>query len=277
MITITTIVLTQLDRVVLSRMLSLEQFGYYVLAGTVSSGLSFLVLPLFTSIFPRFSALVAAGDRVSLERLYRRAWGLAIALIVPCSLVIALFSGEVLLLWTRDSLVARSAGPLVALLAVGSALNCLMAVPYAMQVAAGWTSLSVKVNLLLTVVAVPAIILAARQYGPIGAAAVWPMLMALYVAVALPLIHRRLLPDFGTRWIFGQMVLPIGITIAAVALLRAVLPATRDLAGLVMEITVALVAAELTLVLTTSSLRGELFRYWSKVFASQDALYRAGE
>ncbi len=98
MITATTLVLTQLDRIVLSRMLSLEQFGYYVLAGTVSSGLSFLVLPLFTSVFPRFSALVAAGDRASLEHLYRRAWGLAMALVVPCALVIALFPVEILTL-----------------------------------------------------------------------------------------------------------------------------------------------------------------------------------
>ena len=276
-ITVTTLVLTQLDKVVLSRMLSLEQFGYYVLAGTVSNGLSFLVLPLFTSIFPRFSALVAAEDRATLERLYRRAWGLAMALIVPCSLVLALFPSEILLLWTRDQVVAQSAGRLVALLTVGSALNGLMAVPYAVQIAAGWTSLSVKVNLILTVVAVPAIIFAADQYGSIGAAAVWPLLMASYVAVALPLIHRRLLPDVGTPWLIGQIILPIALTISAIGLLRAVVRTPHDLAGLVVEITVALVAAELTLVSTTSSLRRELFWYWSKVFAQHNALHRTGE
>ena len=277
MITVTTLVLTQLDRIVLSRMLSLEQFGYYVLGGTVSNGLSFLVLPLFTSIFPRFSALVAAGDRATLELLYRRAWGLAMALIVPCSLVFALFPREILLLWTRDSMVAQSAGPLAALLTVGSALNGLMAVPYAVQVAAGWTSLSVKVNLILTVVAVPAIILAARQYGPIGAAAVWPLLMASYVAIALPMIHRRLLPDFGTRWFLGQIVLPVGLTISAMALFRAVSPTPRGFAGLALEITLALVAAELTLVLTTSSLRRELFWYWSRFSVQRGPLHGTGE
>lgn len=272
MIAVTTLVLTQLDRIVLSRMLSLEQFGYYVLAGTVSNGLSFLVRPLFSSIFPRFSALVAAGHRASLERLYRRAWGLAIALIVPCSIVVALFPREILFAWTRDSRVAQSAAPLIALLVVGSALNCLMAVPYAMQVAAGWTSLSVKVNLVLTVVAVPAIILAARQYGALGAAAVWPLLMASYVAVALPLIHRRLLPSFGTRWLLGQVFLPIGFTIVVIAVLRAAMPTPLNLTGLVVAITTALIAAELTLVSTTSTLRQGLFRYWSKVVAQQDAL-----
>jgi len=54
-IMVTAIVLAQLDRIVVSRFVSLEQFGYFVVAGTVGYGLSALVRPVFMSIFPKFS------------------------------------------------------------------------------------------------------------------------------------------------------------------------------------------------------------------------------
>mgnify|MGYP001572637190 FL=1 len=55
--------LTQLDKVILSKMLTLKTFGYYILAGVVGNGLSgVLITPMFNTIFPRFSALVAAID-----------------------------------------------------------------------------------------------------------------------------------------------------------------------------------------------------------------------
>ncbi|MDP1620620.1 MAG: oligosaccharide flippase family protein, partial [bacterium] len=50
------IILMQLDKVLLSRILSLEDFGRYALAGVVSSGLYVLLTPTFNVIYPRLSA-----------------------------------------------------------------------------------------------------------------------------------------------------------------------------------------------------------------------------
>jgi hypothetical protein len=61
------------------------------------------------------------------------------------------------------------------------------------------------------------------------------------------------------------------------ALFRAVSPTPRGFAGLALEITLALVAAELTLVLTTSSLRRELFWYWSRFSVQRGPLHGTGE
>ena len=55
---VTALVFTQLDKVILSKMLGLGEFGHYMLATVVVSGLYVLVAPLFNVIYPRFSALV---------------------------------------------------------------------------------------------------------------------------------------------------------------------------------------------------------------------------
>ena len=51
------LLLTQLDKVILSRALTLEMFGYYMLATSVAANLLRLVVPVQQAIFPRFSTL----------------------------------------------------------------------------------------------------------------------------------------------------------------------------------------------------------------------------
>ncbi len=60
-------ILTQMDRLVISKQLPLEKLGYYTLAATMASGLMLFITPLFTAIFPRLSALVASGDKTGEE------------------------------------------------------------------------------------------------------------------------------------------------------------------------------------------------------------------
>src|SRR5439155_25777247 len=64
--------LTQTDRLVISKMLSLEQFGYYVLAASLAQVPVILVGPVASAVFPRFTVLAAIGDRRALSALYHR-------------------------------------------------------------------------------------------------------------------------------------------------------------------------------------------------------------
>ena len=50
-----------MDKLVLSRLLSLEDFGYYSLAGVAAAGLQYLIAPFFSAAFPRFAQLIALG------------------------------------------------------------------------------------------------------------------------------------------------------------------------------------------------------------------------
>jgi O-antigen/teichoic acid export membrane protein len=99
-ISISGLVLTQMDKVVLSRILSLSSFGHYTLAGVVSTGLYMFIIPVFNAVFPRFSALVAARDEKELRLLYHRGAQftavllLPVASVLPCSRGRSCFSGR---------------------------------------------------------------------------------------------------------------------------------------------------------------------------------------
>ncbi len=61
-ITFLSLLLTQVDKILLSRLLTLEAFGYYALAGVVANALYMLTGPITAAFYPRFTGLSAKGD-----------------------------------------------------------------------------------------------------------------------------------------------------------------------------------------------------------------------
>ncbi|MGI9101556.1 MAG: lipopolysaccharide biosynthesis protein [Terriglobales bacterium] len=199
-IIITAMVLTQLDKLIISRMFSLEVFGYYTLAGVFGSAVIMLITPVFNTIFPRFSALVAAREPKKVAELYHRCSQLMTVLIVPLTAVLALYSYEILLLWTRNPGAARHAASIATVLVIATALNGLMNLPYVLQLANGWTSLGLRLNIFFLVTVGPVIWFLATRYGPIGGAFGYLALMCTYVVLGVPLTHHRLLRGETLRW-----------------------------------------------------------------------------
>jgi len=100
-----------------------------------------------------------------------------------------------------------------------------MHLPYSLQLAHGWTRLAATANLAAVVVLVPAIYFSVKAFGVIAAPVVWITLNSGYVALGVPLMHRKLLGGEMWRW-YGQDVLaPTFAALAAAALARAATPA----------------------------------------------------
>jgi O-antigen/teichoic acid export membrane protein len=199
-ITVCSLVLTQGDKLVLSKLLPLEDFGYYMLVSVLAPGLAVIHAPVFNALFPRLSALVASDRRADIPALFRMASQWIAVATMPASVVIALFAHPIMLIWTRNSTTAAVAAPLLSVLIVGHALNGLMSLPYALQLAHGWTSLALRLNVALAAVLVPALLVAVGQFGVIGAAGVWLAINVVYVAIGIPIVHARLLGGRGGRW-----------------------------------------------------------------------------
>src|SRR5205814_2258434 len=89
--TVTAVILLQMDKVILSRLLTLEMFGYYVLASAVATGLYLLIAPVFSALYPRFTQLVSLGDQDGLKQLYHDSCQLMSVVVLPIAIVIALF------------------------------------------------------------------------------------------------------------------------------------------------------------------------------------------
>ena len=67
--TVAVIILTQSDKIILSKILNLQTFGYYTLAYTVASSLNKITVPVSQAIYPRFVQLVYSNQYKDLVKL----------------------------------------------------------------------------------------------------------------------------------------------------------------------------------------------------------------
>lgn len=222
-IAVSSILLTQIDKIILSKLLPLKTFGYYTLAAAVGNGLYILITPVFNATFPRISAMVAARDENGVRELYHLSTQLMAALILPVALTVAFFSQEILTLWTGNAETAGNTAPIVSILIAGTAVNGLMSPPYALQLAHGWTRLALTITVSLIVTMVPLYYLASLRYGPAGAASVWVLLNLVYMGVGVPLTHARILPGEARRWCLVDVGLPLAASVMLVGFARGVI------------------------------------------------------
>jgi O-antigen/teichoic acid export membrane protein len=203
------LLLTQVDKILLSRFLSLAEFGQYTLAASTAGALAVLVSPIATAAMPRLTELVTNGESENLTETYHRASQWTALALFPPSLMLAFFSESIMLVWTADPVLSHEVAPLLSLLAIGSMFNGLMLIPYMMQLAHGWTGLAVRMNLIAVLFLVPGIVWAVPRFGSIGAAWVWLLLNMGYIFIGVGFMHSRILPKEKWSWYRNAIAKPL--------------------------------------------------------------------
>lgn len=161
----------QIDKIVLSRMVSIEQFGYYTIAAMVSAGMLQLIYPLVQALLPR--AIQLREDAVALRRLSIKLVQM-ISLIVGLGALIFVATGDWLLgVWLRNPLAVEAIYPLLAILLVGTALNAFYNVGYIFWIVHERPRRIFYVNFLALVLSMVLIPLLVTWQGTIGAAFGW--------------------------------------------------------------------------------------------------------
>ena len=208
-------VLTQSDKLAVSSLLPLGELGYYTLAATVAGALMQLVVPLNTAVYPRLTGHVAEHREGELRETYHSACEWMAAIVVPPALVLAFFPELVLLAWSGNATTATHVAPLLRVLILGQLANAFMNLPYMLQLAYGWTSLSIRINSAAVVLVVPGVLLAVPRYGAVGAAWVWLGLNLGYITIVATVMHQRLLIGAMPRWYRGAVTYPLAAGVAA--------------------------------------------------------------
>jgi len=215
-ITFLSLLLTQVDKILLSKLLTLSDYGYYTLATVVAAALYILTGPITQAWFPRLSELHANNQQAELIKKYHQGAQLVSVFMGSAAIVMIVFAELILQLWTRDAELARRSATLLSLLALGNLLNGLMWIPYQTQLAHGWTGLATLTNIVSVAIIVPAILWATPRYGAEGAAWIWVSLNAGYVLIGIHYMYRKILTHEKWRW-YGHDVLQPLLAAAVVA------------------------------------------------------------
>lgn len=216
------VLLANVDRLALSRLVSASEVGKYALAFTATGLLQLAIQPFYRSYFPVYSGLVADGNEFALRDLYFRSNSLMAMLILPVGVVSAVFAPQLFRAWLGQPdptsiLVFRW-------LVLGITCSGLMWLPAAFQQAHGWTQLHSSMIagalILGTCLLVPAI----RLWGTPGATLVWVIHGLSGLTLELWLMHRRLLKGQLVRWLRTTLALPLLVSLVVSSGALAVMP-----------------------------------------------------
>lgn len=262
--TLLAILLTQVDKILLSKLINLEAFGYYTLANTVATAIYLLIVPITQAFYPRFTELASQGDTQGLIQIYHRSAQLVTVVAAPIALMLIFFGENLLTLWTGSPTLAHDVAPLLALLAAGTLLNGLMHIPYMLQLAHGWSGLAARVNLIAVIVLVPAILWAVPRFGAVGAAWAWIFLNTGYVLIGIQIMHRRLLPRAQWQWYWKDVCIPFATAALIAAVLKLIQPMTMDFAMTIVWFAAVGASMVGAAILVARDLRITIFRGFSE-------------
>ena len=206
------VLVTQTDKLVLSKILPLADYGYFTLAVLVAGGIMIVSGPVSGAIMPRMTKLEAEGDHAGLIRVYRQATQLVAVLAGSVAVTVAFCAEPLLWAWTGDHYLALQAAPVLSLYALGNGILAVAGFPYYLQYAKGDLRLHLIGNAVFVVLLIPAIIWAASQFGGIGAGYVWLGMNLLSFVAWLPLVHRKFVPGLNLKW-YGQDILLIYVPV----------------------------------------------------------------
>jgi O-antigen/teichoic acid export membrane protein len=200
MIAVTALVLSQADRLAVTRMLSLENLGYYSIAYNASIAISLIQSAINSASFPAFSHSFSAGRHQDLLSRYGKAsqlMGLVVGL--PC-FALVFFGHEVLTVWINAK-VADEAAVTMAWLATGFFFNAVVSNAYMAAVACGQPQLPLKVNLVALLAYLPALYWLVHSFGISGAGAAYAALNAYYLFTLVPLVQARVVKQGFAQWL----------------------------------------------------------------------------
>lgn len=211
-ITTLNLILTQIDKVLLSNLLSLEDFGAYMMASAAAGATFILIGPVVQAFYPKLCKLHTQHDAELFAETYHLACQLIVVIFGSLSLVMLIGSDLFMMSWTSNAEMSNSVSPLLSVIVLGNLLNGLIWLPLQAQLATGWTSLFVKVNFVALVLVVPTIILITPHWGAIGAAWIWVTLNVFYVVIIIHIMHKRILVGRKYVWYAHDTIKPLMIT-----------------------------------------------------------------
>ena len=161
----------QIDRLIVSKLVPIEQFGYYTIAVAVSAGALQLIYPLVQAALPK---AIALKDQP--EQLYRFSLKLVIyigAIVSAGALIFVALGHWLLTLWLKDLEVAQLIFSLLSFLLIGTALNAFYNVGYVHWLIHQRFGKILGVNLVSLVLSIFLIPPLVDAHGIVGAAFGW--------------------------------------------------------------------------------------------------------
>lgn len=204
---------TQIDKLVISKFLSLKEFGYYSLAGILSQVPVLIITPIAVAILPRMVKYSTNTEKDKLIKLFHVNTFVLSVLATSGAMVLFLFTKDFIFIWTHDNLIAKTIENVTKVLLIGGVFLSFQYMPYHLAIANGHTKTNVRLGIVAIICIIPSLIFCVKQFGLIGATYTWLIMnIFAYFYLGYFIISKFLKNEFK-RWLINGTLIPLGISI----------------------------------------------------------------
>lgn len=254
-IALTAVALSQVDKIVLSRILTLGDFGVYSAAYTLASGLLALAYPVGNAIFPELNQSLDRGRSDAAARLLRLGTEMTILIVVPLGATIAMQAEPVLDILFLVKKFPPDLAAILPLMMLGGIAQAFVTLPHLFQVAAGRAQAVLWINVAFLLPYILLVAVLTQAWGIWGAAAAF----AIFNIARLLLHWALLLMDkyAGNLWRAVPIsVVAINAVCFALAWATAMLPGAKLSKMVLAGVTAAIITLVVAMCLPAS--RGQI-------------------
>lgn len=180
-LTVLWVLVSQIDKLLLSGAMSLELFGYYSLAVTVTGVIFTLNMPLNQVLMPRLTFLIANNNNKKYSELLINASLFSAVLFIPFAVFLSFFGKELVWAWTGNMKAAENASHYIIWLAIGNVAAVLVNFAFLLQ----FTLKNLKKHLIAyivySVIVIPITFLVVKNQPGEGTAIFWMLHNCLFL------------------------------------------------------------------------------------------------
>lgn len=204
---------TQLDKLMITKLLSMQSLGVYTIAISLAQGLIVLISPIGTAVLPRFTAYYSSGQIESANDLYKKVNSLIIIIVFSIAATMIFYSYELIWIWTGDKTLALNVQNILPITAVTMAMIALQILPFNIAISNGYTKLNNILGISSIFVTLPGYWLATKFYGLVGASSMYCAVQIITTVIYYYFINKRYMKFSFYDIYIKQFLLPIGITL----------------------------------------------------------------
>lgn len=260
------VALMNIDKTLLSKFLSLTDFGYYTLGSTVAAGLYMIIMPTEQAFYPKFCELHAKGDIIELTAAFHKAAQIISVLAGSAGFLLIIYGETIVLLWTQNKELASQTHSIISVLAIANMISGSLLMVHILQLAYGWTRISIYVNIVNLILFIPAIFWIVPHFGAIGAAFIWLILNLGGILISVHFTFSKIMRSEKWKWYFQDIILPLFTAGFIVVLIKFILPIPQTNISRIFTLVTVLIAAMFFSSLAASQVRLFLLIYCKKYF-----------
>ncbi|AYD47987.1 oligosaccharide flippase family protein [Arachidicoccus soli] len=227
---------TQLDKLTISKVLPIDQLGYYTIAMTLTYILMTLINPVDIAIRPRFTALFSENKLQDVLLLYNKLILFISIVIFSIAAILFFNSKEIILIWMRKESIVDKSYMYVPVLTLGMCALTSNLLPFNICLSLGKTKLNNIVGIFSLFLTIPGYWIFTRKYGALGAAVTWTTVQIIITPIYFYYVNKFYIKDKHGFKTFLQKIIYPGLVAFGLGFIFSRIPFSKSIVLVIFQL-----------------------------------------